>query len=90
MGETIAVFLVVGRQDNQLPETLLSLRPLLESGQTLSSKLGGSETNIAYGQPLHWSAMLGLGLTLLVLVTLVTLFGLWLRGRSERRAFRVA
>lgn len=82
MGETIAVFLVVGRQDNQWPETLASLRPLLESGQTLTSKLGGSETNIAYGQPLHWAAMVGLGLVLLALVVAVTLVGLWLQRLS--------
>lgn len=82
MGETIAVFLVVGRQDNRWPETLASLRPLLESGQTLTSKLGGSETNIAYGQPLHWAAMVGLGLVLLALVVAVTLVGLWLQRLS--------
>ena len=33
LGETIAVFMVVGRQDNQWPERLLSLRPLLEPGR---------------------------------------------------------
>lgn len=83
MGETIAVFLVVGRQDNQWPEMLASLRPLLESGQTLTSKLGGAETNIAYGQPLHWAAMVGLGLVLLALVVAVTLVGLWLQRLSK-------
>lgn len=86
MGETIAVFLVIGRQDNQWPSSLLSLRPLLESGQTLTSKLGGAETNIAYGQPLHWAAMLGLGLLLLALVGLVTLAGVWLQRLSRRHA----
>ena len=49
LGEMIAVFLVVGRQDNQWPASFLSLRPLTEAGQTLASKLGGAETNIAYG-----------------------------------------
>ena len=85
MGETIAVFLVVGRQDNQWPVEIMSLRPVLESGQTLTSKLGGSETNIAYGQPLHWSAIVGLGLVLLALVVGVTLFGLWLQRLSLGR-----
>jgi phosphate transport system permease protein len=75
LGETIAVFLVVGRQDNQWPASLLSLRPLIDSGQTITSKLGGSETNIAYGSPLHWGAMVGLGLVLLVMVALLTLIG---------------
>jgi phosphate transport system permease protein len=74
-GETIAVFLVVGRQDNNFPEHPLSLRPLLESGQTLTSKLAGSETNIAYGDPLHWGAIVGLGLILLMLTGALTLIG---------------
>ena len=75
VGEMIAVFLVVGRQDNQWPERLFSLQPLIESGQTLSSKLGSSETNIAYGDPLHWAAMVGLGLILLTIVFGLTLMG---------------
>jgi phosphate transport system permease protein len=82
MGETIAIFLVVGRQDNHLPERILSLRPLLESGQTLTSKLGSSETNIGYGDPLHWAAIVGLGLILLVLTGGITLLG----SRFGRRA----
>lgn len=75
LGETIAVFLVVGRQDNALPQRWFSPRPLLEAGQTLTSKLGGSETNIAYGDPLHWGAIMGLGLLLLLITGLVTLIG---------------
>lgn len=86
LGETIAVFLVVGRQDNQWPENLFSLRPLLEAGQTLTSKLGSSETNIAYGDPLHWAAMVGLGLFLLVIVAVVTWFGARLMHRKEAHA----
>ncbi|MEI7819606.1 MAG: phosphate ABC transporter permease subunit PstC [Verrucomicrobiota bacterium] len=77
IGETIAVFLVVGRQDNNLPERWLSLRPLLESGQTLTTKLGGAEANIAYGDPLHWAAMMGLGLLLLAIVIVTTIGGVW-------------
>ena len=75
LGETIAVFLVVGRQDNQLPAHWLSPAPLLAAGQTLTSKLGGSETSIAYGDPLQWGAIMGLGLLLLVLTGAVTLLG---------------
>jgi len=85
LGETIAVFLVIGRQDNQWPESLVSLQPIISSGQTLSSKLGGAETNIAYGQPLHWGAITGLGLLLLSLVVLITLVGIWLRNLSLKR-----
>lgn len=90
MGEMIAVFLVVGRQDNQWPASFLSLRPLTEAGQTLASKLGGAETNIAYGTPLHWGAMMGLALLLLALVLSVTLAAVWLRRLSASRANRNA
>src|SRR5262249_45972188 len=83
LGETIAVFLVVGRQDNQWPESLWSLQPLIKAGQTLTSKLGGSETNIAYGDPLHWAAIVGLGLILLVVTGMVTFFGIRLSNRKS-------
>lgn len=83
LGETIAVFLVVGRQDNALPERWLSLRPLLEPGQTLTSKLGGAETNIAWGDPLHWAAIAGLGLILLVLTGGITLAGSMFGRRAD-------
>lgn len=83
LGETIAVFLVVGRQDNQLPQPWYSFRPLVEAGQTLTSKLGGSETYIAYGDPLHWAAIIGLGLVLLLLVMLVTILGGTLATKSS-------
>jgi phosphate transport system permease protein len=79
LGEMIAVFLVVGRQDNQWPVSLFSFRPLIESGQTLSSKLGSAEINIGYGDPVHWGALVSLALILLVLVTSLTLLGAKLR-----------
>ncbi len=75
MGEAIAVFLVVGRQDNQWTGKLFSPQPLVEAGQTLTSKLASSETNIAYGDPLHWGAMISLGLVLLTLAGTVTWLG---------------
>lgn len=83
LGETIAVFLVVGRQDNNLPAHWLSPRSLLEAGQTLTSKLGSSETNIAYGDPLHWAAIVGLGLILLSLTGGLTLLGTSLGRKSN-------
>jgi phosphate transport system permease protein len=86
LGETIAVFLVVGRQDNQLPANLFSLRPLMEAGQTLTSKLGGSEINIAYGVPLHWAALVGLAFMLLVATGLSTLLAVGLQRRKDLHA----
>jgi len=82
-GETIATFLVVGRQDNHQPENWFSLRPLLEAGETLTTKLGGSETNIAYGgSQLHWAAIVGLGFVLLVMVGTITAIGIW-QGKAQ-------
>jgi phosphate transport system permease protein len=86
LGETIAVFLVIGRQDNQWPERLLALAPLARAGQTLTTKLGGSEAFIAWGDPLHWGALIGLGLVLLVMVGGVSLAGAWLAARGRGRA----
>ena len=83
LGETIAVFLVVGRQDNRWPENVFSPRVWTEAGQTLTSKLGGSETNIAYGGELHWAAIIGLGLVLLVIVGVVTYAGAWLEEKKN-------
>jgi phosphate transport system permease protein len=86
LGETIAVFLVVGRQDNQLPESPLSIYTVIQAGQTLTSKLGGAETNIAYGDPLHWAAMVGLGLLLLVIVGVISIVSGALQQRADAHA----
>ncbi|HEX9671195.1 MAG TPA: phosphate ABC transporter permease subunit PstC [Thermoanaerobaculia bacterium] len=86
LGETIAVFLIVGRQDNQWPERLLSFAPLAGAGQTLTTKLGSSEAFIAYGDPLHWGALVGLGLVLLVMVGGVSIAGAWLAAGGRARA----
>src|SRR5258706_9311778 len=83
LGETIAVFLVVGRQDNQWPANVFSLKPLINAGQTITSKLGGAETNIAYGTSLHWAAIVGLGLLLMVVVAAVTVNGPWPAGERD-------
>ncbi|MGJ8642335.1 MAG: phosphate ABC transporter permease subunit PstC [Luteolibacter sp.] len=85
LGETIAVFLVVGRFDNQFPEKILSPALLTEPGQTLTSKLGGPETHISIGDPLHWGAILSLGLILLILSAAFVAVGTLLR-RSNKEA----
>lgn len=89
LGETIAVFLVVGRRDNQLPESLAPgdlLGSLASGGQTLTSKLGGAETSIAYGDPVHWGAILGLGVVLLAVVAGLTLASARVLRRTGRGA----
>lgn len=85
-GEGIAVFMVVGRQDNQWPASLWSLRPLAQAGQTLTTKLVGSETNIAYGDPLHWGAIVGLGLMLLAATAGATWMAGWLARPRDLHA----
>jgi phosphate transport system permease protein len=89
LGETIAVFLVVGRRDNQLPT---SARPddlvaaLAGAGQTLTSKLGGSETFIAWGDPAHWAAIATLALVLLAVVLAATLVSAAILKKGAGRA----
>lgn len=85
LGETIAVFLVIGRLDNRMPESLIDLAPLIEPGQTLTSKLGGPETHIAMGDPLHWGAILTLGFILLILTTAFVSIGNLLLSRKPIR-----
>jgi phosphate transport system permease protein len=86
LGETIAVFLVVGRADNRLPEKGGFLQSLVDAGQTITSKLGGAETNIAVGDSLHTSALLALGLALFVVVVTLSILSDVLRKRVTREA----
>lgn len=88
LGEGIAVFMVIGRQDNQMPTSWFSWKPLLEAGQTLTSKLVGSETNIAYGDPLHWGSMVALGLVLMVMASGLTIVAVRLMRNKEAYATR--
>lgn len=87
LGETIAVFLVIGRADNRLPESAFSLKPVFEAGQTLTSKLGGSEVNLAYGDPLHWGAICGAALVLLVMALVVYIVGELLIFKHAEREY---
>jgi phosphate transport system permease protein len=88
LGEGIAVFFVVGLQDNQWPASILSMRPWIEPGQTLTSKLVGAETHLAQGNTLHWAAMMGLGLLLMGLVTGITWLAMGYLQRKEAHATR--
>ncbi|MDP1579756.1 MAG: phosphate ABC transporter permease subunit PstC [Candidatus Didemnitutus sp.] len=84
LGETVAVFLVIGRMDNQWPERLLSFASLTVPGQTLTSKLGGAEVALAVGDPVHWGALMALVLVLLALSGGSVLTAGWLRGRKTK------
>jgi phosphate transport system permease protein len=84
LGETVAVFLVVGRADNRFPAPGQFLASLVDAGQTITSKLGGAETSIAVGDKLHMSALLALGLVLLITVLSLTAGAELLRSRLMR------
>jgi len=77
MGETIAVMLVIGSLD-RMPGFNLFV-----AGQTIPSKLG-REAAEALGSGLHWNALMGLGLTLFILVTVLTFSGHLLIRRSSQ------
>lgn len=82
LGETVAVFLVVGRADRPIAHQF-SFRSLFEAGQTITSKLGGSEIAIAYGDSRHWSALMALSLVLWCIVGVCALFALRLTRRQR-------
>jgi phosphate transport system permease protein len=66
LGETIAIYLVIGRSDQLFSMDSLTFESLIMTGQTLTTKLGGSELAIAYGDPSHWAALMSLGVLLWV------------------------
>ena len=97
LGETIAVFLLVGRADNRFPASPLeALTSLVHPGQTLTTKLNGPESVLAGTTGGHWAALCALGLVLLVAVAGLTIAGQhrspvvddgrprWWRGRGGR------
>lgn len=76
LGETIAVFLVVGRADGRFPSSVGDLLTrLLRPGQTLTTKLNGPESVLAGTSGPHWAALCALGLVLLVVVAALTALG---------------
>ncbi|MFQ5685257.1 MAG: phosphate ABC transporter permease subunit PstC [Candidatus Scalindua sp.] len=67
LGETMAVMLVIGSID-KIPQPLYNL---FSPGQTITSKLGREITESAFGS-LHFSAMIFMGVVLLVIVLSLT------------------
>ncbi|PIR22873.1 MAG: hypothetical protein COV44_05680 [Deltaproteobacteria bacterium CG11_big_fil_rev_8_21_14_0_20_45_16] len=66
-GETVAVFLVIGRLDNKLPSEGGWIDYLLNAGQSMTTKLGGPEIFISHQSPTHESALLLLALCLILM-----------------------
>lgn len=76
LGETIAVFLVVGRADGRFPSSAGDvLTRLVRPGQTLTTKLNGPESVLAGTSGPHWAALCALGLLLLGTVAVLTVAG---------------
>lgn len=75
LGETIAVFLVIGRADGRLPDPGAALQSLLSPGQTLTTKLGGPEPVLAAATGQHRAALSAVALLLLLTVVAATLAG---------------
>lgn len=68
LGETMAVMLVIGSLD-RLPSPLFNA---LSSGQTITSKLGREVTESAFGST-HFSALVFMGLVLVLITILLTI-----------------
>ncbi len=88
LGETIAVFLVIGRADGRLPSPSGALSALVRPGQSLTTKLGGPEPVLAGATGPHRAALYALALLLLAVVAASVLAGQRRRGASPIRARR--
>ncbi|MFP5375882.1 MAG: ABC transporter permease subunit, partial [Acidimicrobiia bacterium] len=76
LGETIAVYLVVGRADGRFPSGLGDVAErLVRPGQTLTTKLNGPESVLAGTAGAHWAALCALGVLLLASVVVLTVVG---------------
>ena len=82
LGETIAVYLLIGRADQNFRWNAISFDTLFMPGQTLTTKLGGAEIAIAYGDAEHWGALMALALYLWILVAAISFIGMRL-GREK-------
>lgn len=89
LGETIAVFLLVGRADGLVPSSPSALLDaLVHPGQTLTTKLNGPESVLAGTVGPHWAALCALGLLLLMAVAGLTVAGQRRAERTNRREGR--
>ncbi|MFC8493001.1 phosphate ABC transporter permease subunit PstC [Streptomyces sp. NPDC057235] len=83
LGEAIAVFMVIGRADGRIPQSLGDFFSfLVRPGQTLTTKLAGPEPMLAGTSGPYLAALCALGVILLVLVAAATVWGT--RGSTGR------
>lgn len=78
IGETMAVMLVIGSID-RMPSPIYNI---LVPAQTITSKLGRETAESSAGS-LHWSALMGLGLILLIAVTCIYFIAGIFTGRAQ-------
>jgi phosphate transport system permease protein len=88
MGETIAIFLVIGRADGPLPGPGQMFESLVQPGQTLTTKLGGPEPTLTGTSGDHWAALCALGVLLLCVVAGLTALSQSRRLNRPGRATR--
>lgn len=88
LGETIAVFLLIGRADGRLPDPASALSSLLSPGQTLTTKLGGPEPVLAGAVGSHRAALSAVALLLLLTVAVATVAGARRSGAVRAPAAR--
>ena len=79
IGETMAVMLVIGSID-RIPSPLYNI---LVPAQTITTKLGRETAESSIGS-MHWSALMGLGLILLVMVIIIYSISNIFTGRKVR------
>ncbi|RMF65716.1 MAG: phosphate ABC transporter permease subunit PstC, partial [Calditrichaeota bacterium] len=82
LGETMAVMLVIGSID-KIPTSGFNV---LVPGQTITSKLGREMAETAFGS-LHFSALICMGLVLLLFVLLTTILALAFFYNPEQRLY---
>ncbi len=90
LGETIAVFLVIGRADGRLPAVGGVLDALFRPGQTLTTKLGGPEPVLAAAVGPHRAALCAVALLLFATVATATVLGASGRGAPHPHRQRAA
>ncbi|GAA3034346.1 phosphate ABC transporter permease subunit PstC [Kitasatospora albolonga] len=91
LGEAIAVFLVVGRADGRLPDSVHGFfSTLVTPGQTLTTKLAGPEPTLSGTSGPYFASLCALGIILLLLVAAATVWGTRRTSadRSTRRGLR--
>lgn len=82
LGETIAIYLVIGRSDKPFSLESFTFGSFINSGQTFTTKLGGAEIAIAYGDALHWQSLMSIALCLWICVASLSYFSEKIIGKS--------